>query len=224
MVAIEIVGATAPTLEEGDTLTLRARAIDAAGDTVPDAAITWIILDVDSGQVGFTVGEATGLVTALSPGSGRVQARVETLVSGPIVVSVFPAADSIGATGATRLSVDTGTVASPALTVAVWDLTSSPGDTVALAGKLVQFLTVDPPPGSAGSDGFFITQSDTVPGTDPHVVDVTTAVSGEASVVVRRQSGVAQPDSAAIDAISVTAVGDTVAGSPIRFWVVFANN
>jgi hypothetical protein len=224
VVAIEIVGLTAPTLEEGDTLTLRARAIDAAGDTVPAAAITWVIVDVDSGQVGFTIGESSGLVTALSPGSGRVRARVETLVSGPIVVSVLPSADSIGASGATRLTVDTGTVVSPPLTVRVWDLTTSLGDTVALTGKLVHFLTVDPPPGSAAADGFFITQSDTVPGTDPHAVAVTTGVSGDASVVVRRQGGVAQPDSAAIDATSVTAVGDTVAGSPVRFWVVFVNN
>ncbi|MDH3458975.1 MAG: hypothetical protein OER90_19210 [Gemmatimonadota bacterium] len=222
MVAIEVVGLTAPVLEEGDTVTLRARAIDAAGDTVPDAMITWIV--VDTGQVGFTIEETTGLVTALSPGSGRVQARVETLVSGPIMVSVLASADSIGATGAPRLTVDTGTVASLPLTVTVWDLTSSPGDTLALAGKLVQFLTVDPAPGSAAADGFFITQADTVPGTDPHVVDVTTGVNGEASVVVRRHSGVAQPDSAAIDAISVTAVGDTVAGSPVRFTVVFVNN
>ncbi len=223
MVAIEIVGVTAPMLEEGDTLTLRARAIDAAGDTVPAAAITWIVVDVDSGQVGFTIEEATGRIAALSPGSGRVRARVETLVSGPILVTVLAAADSIGATGATRLTVDTAVVASLPLAVAAWDFTSSPGDTVALAGKLVQFLTVDPPPGSAAADGFFITQSDTVPGTDPHVVDVTTGLSGEASVIVRR-SGATQPDSAAIDAVSVTATGDTVAGSPVRFWVVFANN
>ncbi len=224
VVAIEIVGATTQTLEEGDTITLRARAISAAGDTVPDATIAWVTLDVDSGQVGFTIEESTGLVTAQSPGTGRVQARVETLVSGAITVTVSAAPDSLAATGPPRVTVDAAEVASPPLATTVWDLTTSPGDTLALAGKVVQFLTVDPPPGSAAAGGFFITQSDTVPGSDPHVVDVSTDVNGSASVVARRQSGTAQPDSAAIEAVALTALGDTVAGSPVRFWVVFLNN
>ncbi len=88
IVAIEIIGSTAPTVPQGDTLRLRARAIDAAGDSVPGATITWVLLDVDTGQVGFTLDSTTGLVTAQTPGAGRVQARVETLRSGIITVTV----------------------------------------------------------------------------------------------------------------------------------------
>ena len=78
----------------GDTIRLVATAINAAGNPVADAVVTWAILDVDSGQVGFTIDSTSGLVQGVSEGGGRVQARVENLRSDPITVTVVPA-DSV---------------------------------------------------------------------------------------------------------------------------------
>ena len=212
-------------LEEGDTLRLRARAISAKGDTVPDAGLWWVLLDVDSiGQVGFTIDSATGLISAYGPGSGDVQARVDNLGTGAITVTVAPAPDSVAAVSETRVIVDTAAVSSTPLTVVVWDFTTSPGDTLALGGKPVHFLTVDPPAGSPAADSFFITESGTQPGSDSHKVDLTTAANGQAAVSAVRVGGQTQPDSVAIEAVALTAHGDTVAGSPIRFWVLFHSN
>jgi hypothetical protein len=223
IVAIEIVGSTSPTVEEGDTLRLHARAVSARGDTVPGAAITWVALEVDTGVVVLTIEASTGLVTALAPGSGRVQARIENLATGAITVTVQPAPDSISAVGDVRVPVDTAAAGSPPLTVKVVDLTTVPGDTLALGGKSVHFLTADPPPGSAAASGFFLSESD-VPGADPHRVDTVSGTDGRASVMVVRVAGQTQPDSVAVDAVAVTARGDTVAGSPVRFWVLFGGN
>lgn len=222
VVSIEYVGTTSPSLEEGDTLRLHARAISAKGEIVEDAEIHWAVLD--TGEVGFTIGAESGLISAYAPASGRVQASVENLRTGAITVTVGPAADSMAAVGDVRVTVDTGAVSSTPLTVVILDLTTTPGDTLALGGKGVHFLTVNPPPGDPALGSFFITAQGTEPGDDPHRVDLTTATSGQAAITAVRVSGETQPDSVAVDATSVTAAGETVAGSPVRFWVLFQNN
>jgi hypothetical protein len=218
-VAIEIVGSTARTLEEGDTLRLEARAISAKGEVVPDAQVFWAV--VDSGSVGFTVDTATGLVTGTGPGTGRVQPRVDELRLGSVTITVTAAADSLAAGGDTVIVVDPAAEASPLLAVIVFDLTTTPGESLALAGQPVHFSTADPPPGSAAADGFFLARTETVPGADPHAYVATTGIDGRTDIVVRRQPGVAQPDTAVIHAVTVTAAGDTVPGSPIRFRIRF---
>jgi hypothetical protein len=222
VVAIDVLGALDRTLEEGDTLTLQARAISAAGEVVADAPVVWEV--VDSGNVGFVLDAPSGLVTGVGPGSGRAQARYETLVAGPVKLTIRAAADSVAASGDTAIVVDTAATVSGALTVLVLDSTTDPDSTLALAGAAVHFLTVVPPPGSPLADGFYLTlPAQTAPGEDPHAVEATTGATGEASIVVRRQSGVTHPDSAVIHAVVVTAAGDTVAGSPVRFHVRFLN-
>ncbi len=85
----------APTVEVGDTVRLVAHAVNAAGDVVLDAPIFWALLDVDSGQVGFTLDSASGLVRGVQPGAGRVQARVDDIRSDAVTVTVLaPAAAS----------------------------------------------------------------------------------------------------------------------------------
>lgn len=86
IVAIEVVGPQAPTLEVGDTLALSARALNARGEIVPDAPVVWHVLD--TGQVGVTLDTATGFLTAVAPGAWRIQARVEALATAPITVTV----------------------------------------------------------------------------------------------------------------------------------------
>ena len=58
-------------VEVGDTLRLTAQAVTASGEVISDAEITWALLSVDSGQVGFTLDEA-GLISAIVPGMGQV--------------------------------------------------------------------------------------------------------------------------------------------------------
>lgn len=222
VIAIDILGPLRRTLEEGDTLTLEARAVSAAGDVVTDAAIVW--QSIDTGTVGFDLDPATGLVSGVEPDSGRVQATFENLRAGPILITVLPAPDSVAPAGDTALVVDSTAAQSPALAVLTLDLTTQPGETLALPGIAVHFLTVEPAPGTALAEGFFLAgPGETEPGADPHQYVATSGSTGEAAVVVYRRSGVAQPDSAVVDAVVLTAVGDTVAGSPVRFHIRFLN-
>ena len=221
IVAIELVGTRAPRVEEGDTLRLQARARRANGEIVSGAQITWVIIDVDSGQVGFTLDE-DGLISAFAPSNARVQARFEELATQAITVTVTAAADSIAAAGSQRLTMDAGAEVSPPLEATVFDLTSTPGTEIPLAGKPVDYQLVDPAPGSPEAMGFFLTTvNGTEPGTDPHTTAVTTASDGRAQAVVRLVTGGTLPDSAIVDAASTTAAGQIVAGSPIRFVVIF---
>jgi hypothetical protein len=85
VIALEL-SAPPASLVVGDTVRLAARALNAQGDEVPGAAIRWAV--VDTGLVGFTIDSVGGLVTAVEPGSGRVQARVENLRSDPVRITV----------------------------------------------------------------------------------------------------------------------------------------
>jgi hypothetical protein len=218
IIALEILGPLLRTVEEGDTLQLEARALDANGDVVPDAVILWAV--VDTAVVGFTIGETTGLVETTARDTGRVAAIADELPSEPVLIQVTPAADSVASVSATRDTVDSGEPASAALTVEVLDTTS---DTLPLplTGKPVHFDLVEPPPGEPAGAGIFLATTDTVPGADPHHLEVVSQALGQAWVVVRKVSGTTPPDSAVVHATVVTATGDTVAGSPVRFVVLF---
>ncbi|KPK06611.1 MAG: hypothetical protein AMS20_04350 [Gemmatimonas sp. SG8_28] len=219
VVAIEIVGPTARTIEEGDTVRLVARAISARGEVVPDAEVIWSI--VDTGVVGFTLEPATGLVTGLAPDTGRVQPQVDELRVGAVTIAVTPAPDTIAPAGDTVIVIDAAAEASPPLAVVVLDLTTDPGVPLALAGQTVHFLTTDPVPGTPAADGFYLARTETTPGDEPHQYVATTGADGTVDIVVRRVAGVAQPDTAVVHAVTVTATGDTVPGSPVRFRIRF---
>jgi hypothetical protein len=218
VVAIDILGPLNRTVEEGDTLQLSARGIDARGQVVSDVEIVWQA--IDTGSVGFSLDPATGVVTGTGAGTGRVQARIEALRAGPVVITGLPAADSLFAASDTLIVIDSAQTGSPPLAVQAVDFTSTPTDTLALAGQDVHFRTVNPEPGTPEAAGFFLAQSETSPGDDPHFYVATTGTDGKASVVVRR-AGETQPDSAVIHAVLVTAIGDTVPGSPVRFLIRF---
>ena len=225
IIAIEIDGAAARTIEEDDTITLNARAIDAAGDTVPDAIIVWELLVTDSVHpvIGFEIDSSTGIIRATAPGSGRVRARVDDLRSDTISVVVTGAPDSIAAGGDAQITMTSDATVSPPITAALFDLTTDPTTTQTLADKMVTFTLVEPLPGAPDAQGFFLTEGDSVPGLSPHTLTVPTNGSGTASVSVRRVAGSVLPDSAIVEAVAVTAVGVTVTGSPVRFTVVFEN-
>jgi hypothetical protein len=90
IIAIQVDGGNSRQIMVGDSLLLTATAINAAGDSVPGAEIVWAVLEVDSGQVGFTL-DPGGLAVGISEGQGNVQARVETLRSEPVLITVLPA-------------------------------------------------------------------------------------------------------------------------------------
>lgn len=88
VVALELTIPATLGLEFGQTVQLEARALDANGDPVAGAVITWATPDTT-----ITVDGATGLVTAVdSAGTGRVQAAVGTLRSELITFTLQPPA------------------------------------------------------------------------------------------------------------------------------------
>jgi hypothetical protein len=214
VIAIEISGGSARTLEEGDTLTLTAAALDASGDTVPDAAIFWAV--IDTGQVGFELDSATGLVTGVMKDTKRVQARVEGLRSGPITVSVVPAADSIAPASDTVVTTPATAAASPALQVQVLDLTTDPDMPAGLAGQTVSYRLAAGPLASV-----FLSVGETEPVGDGSAIEATTTATGIAAAVVRAAADATPPDTVLVEASAATAAGQTVAGTPVRFVVVF---
>jgi hypothetical protein len=222
-IAIEIDGAMERSVEENDTITLVARALSAAGDTVADATIVWEILSPDSGDpaIGFDLDGSTGIVQANFPSRGRVRARVDELLSDTIAVIVTGAPDSIGVAGDSVITVASDADVSPPMTVVLIDLTTDSALASPLEDKEVTFALAAPLPGSPEAQGLILTVSDTTPGEDPHTLTVTTNSSSQASVVARRVADSSLPDSAVVNAFAVTAVGDTVAGSPARFVLVF---
>lgn len=86
IIALEIVGPLTHTIHVADTLQLRARARSANGDTVIGATIEWAVLD--TGAVGISLDPATGMVVGQSPGSWKVQARVEEIRSDAVTITV----------------------------------------------------------------------------------------------------------------------------------------
>ncbi len=92
MIAIEFLGPAAPTVAVGDTVRLTAQALDRGGQPVPEAPVRWYVLEPEPFSA-FTIDSLTGLVTGAAPGTGRAQARVETLRTDPITVTVVEPPD-----------------------------------------------------------------------------------------------------------------------------------
>jgi hypothetical protein len=212
VIALEV-NTTTPTVEQGDTVRLAARALNALGAEVPDAPIAWAVLD--TGSLVFQL-DPSGLVHGITLGSGRVQANSDNLRSDPITVTVTPVPDTAAATIPTRVVVPSTDVQSADLSVAVYSR-SSTGTLTSILGKTVIYQVAEP----ATSTGFFLTVSDTLPGPDARKVTTVTTSTGTASARVRRKNGEAAPDSVLVDATAVTAHGATVPGTPVRFVVIF---
>lgn len=220
IVALELVGPLTRQLEEGTTLILEARALRADGTEAPEAEILWAI--VDTGVVGITVDPTSGLVTALSPDTAPIRARVEELTSASVTVIATPAPDSAAAAGDSRLDVAIGETSSPPLETVVFDLTTSPDTAAPLPGIVVAYALVDPAPGTEEAAALFLAADAAAePGPDPHRHESTTANDGRAAVLLRLADGASPPDSALVDATVATAAGPAVAGSPVRFVVLF---
>ncbi len=91
------------TVVVGDTIHLAAQAVNATGEFVADAEIFWAIIDADSGKNGFALDTATGIVSGVQPGSGRVQARVEEIRSNPIMITVVAPTGALSTSSRARI-------------------------------------------------------------------------------------------------------------------------
>ncbi|HUF35110.1 MAG TPA: Ig-like domain-containing protein, partial [Gemmatimonadales bacterium] len=169
VVALEIRVPAPAVVEVGETIQFTAKPLDAEGDSVP-VAVTWRSPDPT-----VTVGEATGLVTGVAPGTARVQAAAGSLSSELVVLNVIAPADTLILVG------DSVVTAAP-----------DPGTTA----PLVVLLESRNPAGPLGSRP--VIYEITRPPGEPAVVTLsgsvridtlTTAADGTAGVTVTRVAG-----------------------------------
>ena len=139
-VALEVEVPVPATVEVGDALQLTAIALDADGNAV-DAAITWRAADST-----VTV-SPTGLVTGVSAGSGRVQARNGSLGSNLVTITVIARADTLILVGDSIRTVAVDVSTSGDLVTAL--RTFSPDAPV--AARPVIYAITSPAPGTAPS-------------------------------------------------------------------------
>ncbi|HEU4955746.1 MAG TPA: hypothetical protein VFT28_14265, partial [Gemmatimonadales bacterium] len=88
VVALQVEVPVPPDVEVGDTLQLHATALDANGDPV-NVAISWQAADPTVSV------NTTGLVTGVSAGTGRVQAREGSIGSNVVTLTVIARADTL---------------------------------------------------------------------------------------------------------------------------------
>ena len=200
VIAIQVSLPDSGIVEEGDTIVPHARALNGYGDSVT-AEFVWATADTTI-QV---LDASTGATVGRRPPSGRLQARVGTLRSPLLTVTVRPQADTISATGALRRTVLAPDSLSDSLEVRLEDLTTGTAP-AGLANRPVVFALTYP----AVAGAFTLLPGDTV----------LTSTGGLASVQVRLVNR-ALPDSAVVEARAVRANGQTVPGSPVTFVVEF---
>ena len=96
-----------PAVEVGQTITLKAAALDAKGDTVPGAPIIWVTPDTT------VILTPSGQLTGRTGGqTARVQAQLDSLVSDFVTFTVNPRPDTLVITGDSVLTVPSGATAS----------------------------------------------------------------------------------------------------------------
>ncbi len=108
VVVLEIIRPDPAAVEVGETLQLHSRALDASGEVVPNAVITWT-----TGDTTIALDGAAGLVTGAFAGPARVQASEGTLRSQPVTIAVLARADSLAVNPDTLVVLPTETVSPP---------------------------------------------------------------------------------------------------------------
>lgn len=194
-------------VEVGDTLQLRAEALDGNGEPV-DVPITWFALDTN-----VVVDSATGRLTGRTPGQkGTVVARAGSLYSPKLVFTVLAHADSIRRVSPPADTVEATEDGSGDLVVRV-----EGGDPPApVTGRRIVYRVSDPV--------FPDPANRTVELTGGGLVAVaTTGAEGSPAfpVRLRRLSGQTPPDSAVVTAESWRPGGAPLPGSGIRFVIRF---
>jgi hypothetical protein len=189
------------TIEIGETLALSAQALDKDGNPV-DAAVTWRAPDPT-----LTVDPATGVITGVSEGTGRVQAFAGSLTSGLVQFSVIARADTLILTDSV-FTVAPGGPASPPLVAQLQSFNPSK----VLPDRPIVYAITDPPE------------------VVPHLVELPggvltdtaqTGTDGAVSSVTLNRAALAQPDTAIVEVRAFRTRGAPVPGSGQRFIVIF---
>lgn len=178
VVALELRLQTPPVVEQFDTLTLVARALDADGNEVA-ADIVW------SSPDSILIVDSTGRVTTdSSSGTALIQARTGSLLSDLTQLSIHRRSDTLALTAPTTVSLAPTDTASAPLIAAVLSL--SP-DTVGIENTRILYQVVD----TAAANGKVRFQGDGLS------IRVATSLSGQPTVPVtlRRVPGQSQPAS-----------------------------
>ncbi|MDQ2669501.1 MAG: Ig-like domain-containing protein [Gemmatimonadota bacterium] len=204
IIALAVAVPTDRALDIGETSQLAAWGLSADGDSV-EADITWVAADTTVGV------DQTGLVTALFPGNGRVQAQSGSLVSDLVSFTVTATPDTLIVPDPPVLDVAAGVTASEPLLPRLETLNPS----VPVAGTAITFRIVEP---------VFATPDERTVELSGGVLEriVTTGPAGTPSTEVRvlRVLTATQPDSALIE-VSAETGGVPVPGSGQRFIVRF---
>jgi hypothetical protein len=188
-------------IEIGETLALSAQALDKDGNPVA-AAVTWRAPDPT-----LTVDPATGVITGVSEGTGRVQAFAGNLASGLVQFSVIARADTLILTDSV-FTVAPGGAASPPLVAQLQSFNPAK----ALPDRPIVYAITDPPevvPHLVELPGGVLT--DTLP----------TGTDGAVSSVTLNRAALAQPDTAIVEVSAFRTRGAPVPGSGQRFIVIF---
>lgn len=205
VVALEVRLPTPSFVEPGDTLPLRARALDVNGDST-DVTILW------SSPDSTLVVDSTGFVTTtLTSGKGLVQARTGSLRSDLFTINIRPRSDTLRLTGADTQSVALIDSVSLALLAAVES--DSPAGGVTGTRIVYQVIPAD----SALANGRVRFSNGAL------ALAATTGTTGEPAVpvVLRKVSGATPPDSVRVSISAARPSGTPVPGSGQLFTVRF---
>jgi hypothetical protein len=207
VVGLEIRTPRNPVVEVGQTIMLRAAALDAKGDSVPSAPIIWVTPDTT------VILTPSGQLTGRTGGqTARVQAQLDTLVSDFVTFTVNPRPDTVVITGDSVLTVASDTTVSGPLLASLRSL--NPAEP--LADRVITYTVTapvfaDPSQRTVELPGGVLT------------LGATTGADGTpvTPVVVSRVAGRTAPDSSIVTVAAATATGAVVPGSGQRFIIHF---
>jgi len=204
VVALELQLPNPAAVEQHDTVTLVARALDADGHEV-EAEIFWrspdSILKVDS----------TGLVTTdTTAGSGRIQAHSASLFSDLLSLEIHPHSDTVLLTPPTTLTVAAADSASAPLVAGVQSFAP---DTVGIGNTRILYEVVD----TTAAKGKVRFEGGQL------AVRVATGLTGEplVAVTLRRVPGATAPASVVVRVSANRPSGAAVPGSGQTFTINF---
>jgi hypothetical protein len=203
VVGLEIQAPALKTIEIGETLQLSVRALDKDGNPV-DAPVSWLAQDTT-----LSVDGATGAITGVFPGTGRVQAFSGSLASELETFTVIARADTLVLTGDSVITVAAGVPASDPLLVQLQSF--SPAGP--LPSRPVVYTVTSPPdvgPHTVELPGAVLTDT-VLTGTDGAV----------SSVTLNRVNDTTQPDTAIVEVRAFRTRGEAVPGSGQRFIILF---
>jgi len=200
IVALEVRTPVPEIVEVGETLQLTAVPLDANGDSVA-APVAWRTPDNT-----LSVGETTGLVTGLLPGTGGVQATSGSLSSAVIDLAVVAPADTLVLVGD---SVVTSPAEPGTATLTVRLDSRNPAGAAGARPVLFEITRPTAAPLQVTLAGGALTQA------------VQSGGDGSAAVTVARVAGTAVPDSVFVVVSATRTRGAVVPGSGQRFIVLF---